>query len=46
MREVVKENPGLSPAVVHRVKSELRNLGYGIEVGGAAVGRFGLGVLL
>lgn len=43
---MVKENPGLSPAVVHGVKSELRNLDYGTEVRGAAVGISNLGVLL
>lgn len=47
--EMVKEKPGLSPAEVYRVKSDLRNLGddtEGTRVGGSAVGRLGLGVLL
>ena len=32
--EMVKEIPRLSPSAVHRVKSELKKLGYGTEVGG------------
>lgn len=49
---MVKEKPALSPTRVYKVKSERRagggggNPGYGAEVGGSAVSRFGLGVLL
>ena len=43
---MVQEKPGLSPTRVHSVKSELRTLGYDAEVGGSAVSRLDLGILL
>lgn len=33
--ERVQEKPGLSPSRIQKVKSELGNLGYDVEVGGS-----------
>lgn len=40
--ERVQENPGLSPSRIRKIKSELGNLGYDVEMGGSMTAGWGL----